>query len=84
VPFGEEINIGTDWLVWHPNGDKEPLYVNVDVLVRDVTIEALQEITGETLAQRSSKEAQAKAWQDWWSKRQRNQTEVSFYGIAPK
>ena len=39
-------------------------------LVRDVAIEALQSITGKTLAKGKSREAQIKAWRRWWQKQQ--------------
>lgn len=41
-----------------------------EVLVRDMAIEALQKITGKKMATRSSKDAQAHAWVNWWKKQQ--------------
>jgi hypothetical protein len=40
-----------------------------DVLVRDVAIEALEDITGMTLARRGSRDEQVKAWLRWWQRR---------------
>lgn len=45
-----------------------------EVLVRDIAIEALQKITGKKMARRSSKDAQAQAWVNWWKKQQRVKT----------
>jgi hypothetical protein len=58
-------------------GDKE-IYLgyivthgqDYEVLVRDVAIDALQKITGKKLARRSTKDAQAQAWLEWWTKQQ--------------
>jgi hypothetical protein len=46
-------------------------YRKKDKPVRDVAIEALQSITGKTLAKGKSQEAQAKAWLNWWRKQQK-------------
>lgn len=43
-----------------------------EILVRDVAIEALQNITGKKLANRSSKEKQAEAWLEWWLKQKKS------------
>lgn len=45
--------------------------IEQDVFVRDVVIESLQSITGITLAHRSSRDEQAKAWLRWWHRQER-------------
>jgi hypothetical protein len=56
----------------HQRGHGTSPTTEVKVLIRDVAVDALEEITGTVLAESDSKRVQAKAWLRWWKKQQKS------------
>lgn len=60
------------YMVTHPSGGDSSA-ADVTLLIRDIAIEALENITGVSQACKANKDAQAKAWFRWWQDKQRSQ-----------